>query len=111
MIETPSRTFYRIVRGNPPTKDDFLPYAAMGGPPPADPQVRRLWKGVSVYDTIDRARNLARKRPTLGTYVAMVDVPWSQAIQAERTGHRRGHHTLWGDPAALLACVVRIVPV
>lgn len=69
---------------------------------PSDPDLRRMWHGISVYDSLDRARSQARKNPVLGTYIAEMVVLWGQGVRAERTGHRRGHHTLWGEPEALL---------
>ena len=111
MIDPPFRGFYRIVQSDPATENDFLPYAARGGTVPTDPELRRLWHGISVYDTLDRAIRRARKQPHLGEYIAELQIPWGRSIRAERTGHRRGHHTLWGEPGALLACVNRVVPV
>jgi hypothetical protein len=110
MAIPPARAFYRIVRTDPPIVDDFLPYEARGGKPPDEPYLRRLWQGVSVYDTANRARNRALKQPHLGRYIAELRIAWGSGIHAERTGHRRGHHTLWGEPAALLASVVAVVP-
>jgi hypothetical protein len=63
-----TRLFCRIVRTDPPTEADFLPYEALGGAPPDDPYLRRLWQGLSVYDTETRARNRAlRQPPSAGT--------------------------------------------
>jgi len=111
MLNPPTSRFYRIIQGERATEADFEPYAAQGRPAPTDPYLRRLWQGISVYDSLERAMNQARKRPGLGTYIAELEIPWGRSVQAERTGHRRGHHTLWGEPAAILACVIRIVPV
>jgi hypothetical protein len=111
MIDLSIQTFYRIVQTDPPTLEDFLSYAARGMPAPTDPALRRIWYGISVYDTLDRALSRARRQPALGTFVAEVQFRWGQGIRAERTGHRRGHHTLWGDPTQLLGCVTRVVVV
>ena len=111
MLESPARTFYRIIQSDQATEADFLPYGSRGGPIPTDPQLRRMWSGISVYDTLDRARSQALKRPGLGAYIAELEVQWGRSVRAERTGHRRGYHTLWGEPSVLLACVRRIVPV
>jgi hypothetical protein len=78
---------------------------------PSDPELRRMWQGISVYDTIERAQNQARKHPRLGAYIAELHVTWGQGVHAERTGHRRGHHTLWGDARSLHSCVLSVVPV
>ena len=111
MIEPPKSRFYRIIQEAVATEADFEPYSAQGRPAPSDPYLRRLWQGISVYDSLERALSQARRRPGLGAYVAELEIPWGRHIQAERTGHRRGHHTLWGEPAALLACVIRVFPV
>ena len=111
MIDLSVQTFYRIVQTDPPSIRDFLSYADRGMAVPTDPDLRRLWYGISVYDTLDRALSRARKQPTLGTFIAEIQIRWGQGIRAERTGHRRGHHTLWGEPTALLSCVTRVVPV
>jgi hypothetical protein len=83
MADPPIRTFYRIVQHDPSTENDFLPYAARGGPVPADPELRRMWHGISVYDTLDRAVSRARKQPTLGGYIAELQIPWGGSIRAE----------------------------
>ena len=75
------------------------------------PESRRLWSGISVYDTLDRARRLAARRPELGRFVAMVRIPDDASIRFERTGSRAGHHTMWGDPGRLLGSIVSIEPV
>lgn len=103
---------HRIVQTNPPKLDDVVSPQGMGDPPPtSDPQVLRLWEGISVFRTIQQARNRALRSPNLGSYIAMLDLPDRGPIQFERTGATRGHYTAWGDPAALLASVVNVVPV
>jgi hypothetical protein len=107
------RTVYRIVRTDPPTLADFASNAARGLPlRDASPETRRLWDGLSVYATAAQARNKARQLPALGRYVARLDLPERAPVRVERTVPRsRGHHTLWGDPAVLLGCVVAVLPV
>jgi hypothetical protein len=106
------RTVYRIVRNNPPTLADFTSNAAKGLPLRDDsPEMRRLWDGISVYATEAQARNKATQFPYLGAYLARLDVPDGAAVRIERTiRNSRGHHTLWGNPADLLRCVVVILP-
>lgn len=103
------RTFFRIVTSNPPTREDFLSHRALGRPL-TDPARVRQWEGVSVYGTAHQARKKARQYPTLGQYIAELRVPGDAPIEAERTGSSN-HHTLWGTPEALLACVVGTNPV
>jgi hypothetical protein len=79
--------------------------AALGRHPRGhDSEVLRLWQGISLFDSIERARSQARRRPWHGNaFIAVLVIP-SGAFQLEATGSR-GHYTLWGDPYAILACV------
>jgi hypothetical protein len=71
MLEFPARrSFYRIVRHDPPAAEDFRSARAFGRPPPADQRLAALWDGVSVWSTLDAARRKARAYPALGTFVA-----------------------------------------
>lgn len=102
-----ARIFYRIVKTDPPTLDDFKSYRELGIPARTDdPEVLRMREGISVYATETQARNRSRAVPHLGRYVAMLEIPDSAAITHRRTGDSRGHHTIWGDAADVLACVV-----
>ena len=104
-------TFYRIVLTNPPTLVDFLSDEAQGRPPRGETH-RYLWDGISVYATAQQARNKAQDYPFLGQFIARLDIPDQASVRSERTLRRsRGHHTLWGDPAYLLRCVVAVIPV
>ena len=104
--------FYRLVRSNPSTLDDFLSNKAKGIPMARpDPEVALLWDGISVYATETQARNQAKAKPWLGAYIAELAISEGDPITFRRTGTGRGHHTLWGDPAILNARVVRIVDV
>lgn len=105
----PERRFFRIVRSDPPTLDDFRSHAARGRVlrPGADAETGRLWSGVSVYATEAQGRRHAKSSPMLGTYLAELEISEPGTIQCERTGGH-GHYTLWGEPAELLRCVIRI---
>lgn len=103
--------FYRIVKSNPPTEEDFLSYAALGISvrDPTDEETLLLASGVSVFATEPQARGRARARPDLGAYVARLDIPDDGSVQPRR-GHR-GHHTIWAEPRQLLAWVQDVVAV
>jgi len=106
------RVVYRIAQHNPPIEWDFWSDEARGkGTFAADAETQRLMTGRSVYRTEAQARRKARGVPTLGQYIAEVYLPDEPTIHLERTLKSSGHHTLWGEPALLLAAVVRIVPV
>jgi hypothetical protein len=107
----PTRRLWRIARTDPPTRDDFVSRAARGEPSPDDPEATRLWDGLSVYDTQAQARRTARRYRGLGAFLAAVDVPLDGRCRIERTLHRAGHHTVWGDADLLHAAVARVVSV
>jgi hypothetical protein len=107
----PPRTFFKIVHSESPTLSDFLSNVARGRSFPSDPEQVRLWDGISVYDSRAQARRRARKAPFLGGFIAELRVPEETSIRYERTTRSRGHYTLWGDPATLLACVIRVTEI
>lgn len=93
---------YRVVSKEPPTEDDFIPYAASGRSFKAKLFFRAT--GVSMFTKRDEAVKLARGG-TLGRYVARVNVRHPDLYFA-LTNERTGHVTVWGPPRALLECVV-----
>lgn len=108
-----TRILYRIVRNDPPTLLDFTSNAALGralrNP---TPELLDRWAGLSTYDSEGQARWRARRaaeqgRP-LGQFIAMLEV--GPGTRVEKT-FARGHHTIWGEPAVLLANVMRVEPV
>ena len=113
MAEAGFRLFYRIVRTNPPTQADFVSNAAQGKQPRhPDPEILRLWDGLSAYSTVEQARIAARLFPRLGRYIAALRVPEHGSVRFEQTRDpAEGHFTLWGEPDQLLALVVNVVPV
>jgi hypothetical protein len=109
-----AETFYRVVKGNSPAREDFLSYADLGIVPEDDPpEARRLKAGISVNATLRQARNRARGVTSLRDHesIAELRIPDGAGITFERTGATRGHYTLWGSPEDLLACVVSVVRV
>jgi hypothetical protein len=104
--------FYRVVRTDPPSRLDFTSNEARGRQPrrPLDARGRRLWQGLSAFDTASGARHAARTTPALGSYVARVEIPPGAQVEVEQTG-RFGHYTLWGQPADILRMVVAVEPV
>jgi hypothetical protein len=106
------RTFYRIIRTDSATLWDFTSNEARRRQPrrPLRSAERRLWRGLSHFDTLAAANAAARQTPALGQYIAEVVLPDDTDIQVEQTG-RAGHYTLWGSPGRLLGYVRRIEPV
>lgn len=60
-----AQTFYRIVKSDPPTLQDFMSLQELGQRPrnPNDPEVLRRWDKVSVWGEEQRARQWARLHP------------------------------------------------
>jgi len=111
-----ARSFYRIVKHDPPNRRDFLSNRATRGEPRPDLPIhlRRLWDGLSVHDSLEQARRQAREAPWLGTRIAVLVVPEGAeaGLRWERTiPNNPGHYTLWGDPDDLLRQVERVVPI
>jgi hypothetical protein len=107
-----ARTFYRIVKSDPPTLQDFMSFQELGQRPrdPNDPEVLRRWDKVSVWDEEGRARKWARDRPRLGAYIARLDLPDDSTIAAEPSGPT-GHYSLAATAAELWESVASVVPV
>lgn len=107
--------FYRIVLTDPPTEADFLSHAVLGRPIPvnATPEVARSWSAVSVFDTAERARQIARlasrRGRELGGYLALLEIAEGGPVHSEKTGGP-GHYDLRASAADLLACVVAVLP-
>jgi hypothetical protein len=102
-----TRTFYRLVRHDPPTAEDFKSRCELGrrrrserGETIAD------WTGLSVYDSLDAVRDLLR-RAEFGSDVmgvVRVDLPEGTAIEWEKT-HGAGHWTVWGSSQRIVRYV------
>lgn len=105
------QTFYRIVKTDPPTIEDFTAGSVRGRPIPAHlpVELHRLWDGLSLYSTLAQARRKQRLSPRIGEYIAAMFVPDDSRIQIERTTRESGHHPIWGPPDVMLACVVGVV--
>lgn len=97
------RTYYRIVRSLHVSEDDFKSAKELGKPL-IEPALERQWaEGLSVYDTIERAANRARRfRYNLGRFVVAITLPVGVEIEVEQTGNDPHHFTLYGDPIQLL---------
>lgn len=79
-------------------------------PPGTPPDDERLWHGVSLQDSEEGARSLARRYPRMGAFIARLEIPDDGPVVVEAT-RGRGHFTLWASPEGLTGCVVAVVPV
>jgi hypothetical protein len=82
-------TYYRIVKSNPPTDDDFRSYAELGlvrkGTDPC------VLCGLSVYDTLEAAINARSNFPILGDQIAR----GSLTDDHGKMKKGRAHHWTW----------------
>ena len=94
------RSFYRIVKTNPPTLEDFLSNQAKGREVHRGIHrgMVRLWDGLSMYASEEQASSKAAQSPMLGSFVAELVIPADGPIRIEQTTRDREHFTLWGDP-------------
>ncbi len=106
-----SRTFYRTVKHILPIREDFLSDKDIGKTIPRRLEFVRLWEGLSVFETLDQARQKAIAFPAQGAFIAALAIPNAGRITYERTGRTEGHYTLWGDADDLLKCVTSVQPV
>jgi hypothetical protein len=97
---------------------DFKSHEALGKVPPkailADPDKRRSWDCVSVFDSEVGARRIARasRDMRLGRYIAELLIPLDQpaSFGLWKTEGSHGHYDATATPEALRACVVRVIP-
>lgn len=106
---TGTRRFYRIVGGDPPNRQDFVPKTPRAIP--RDPEKARLFSGLSTYETLAQARRRARESLYLGAWIAEITITPGVLVHYERTTLSNGHYTLWGDPDVILSSVTAVVPV
>lgn len=105
-------TFFRIVKTDPPTVQDFLSLKDLGRPMRrgTSPERQRWAAGVSVFATTDAALRTAEQYPQLGDFLAMLETPDDGRIPYEQTGEDADHYTLWANAIDLLATVRSVVP-
>jgi hypothetical protein len=93
------RTFYRIVKTDPPMEDDFLSQGALRKPPPRrDARFLREWEGLSVLDNEPDARSLVRAFGyRIGPYIATLNIPDDAPLTIEGPTRPNGGHWLLYD--------------
>lgn len=102
------RTYFRIVRGEEPTVEDFWSLRAQGKAL-SDPAIEREWaEGISVFDDFDRACAVSRRYGfSHGSYVVAVVVPNDADIEIRKTFRDRHHYTIYAEPERVLALAER----
>ena len=103
-----SRILYRVVRNWPPSHEDFVSNAEKGlkprGPERARPELR---SGLSMFDTPDAARAIARRLPFPGLICEM-EISDTAPARVEKT-LGPGHYTVWATAETLLRCARRVL--
>lgn len=69
-----------------------------------------IWRGVSMYESVDGASAVSRSYPVLGSFVAEVRLLPDSGITYCFWGSA-GHMSVWADPAVLVANIADIVKV
>ncbi len=102
-------TFYRWVKSDLATEEDFRPQGAMGRRmrfPSTDPEVIRAWnEGLSVWISREAATEKAKAIKFLaGSYVVAITLEDGHEFEVVGpTGKDRDHYTIYGDARKLLA--------
>ena len=78
------RTFYRLVKSDPPTPADFLSHYARGWEPrKKDPVTLDRWRGVSVYETEEQAKNAEYSQDLFVFGMAKIERPLGDLKQVK----------------------------
>lgn len=105
---TDSVILFRVALTVPPTIDDMRSYQELGIPlGRTDPESLRLAGGISLFDSIERARKQARRKPWMGNaFIAGLAIPVGHVLIDKTAGP--GHYTAWGDANDMLGYVRRV---
>ncbi|HVA24552.1 MAG TPA: hypothetical protein VMW62_09175 [Chloroflexota bacterium] len=104
----PSR-LYRLVHAADAPLDDFLSDEARGRTKrPEQHQDDRLYRGVSMYSSSQTARDIQRRYPRLGPWIASLDLPKAGYVEVHKT-RGRDHYTVIGLPRILKQFVTAVV--
>lgn len=102
-------TVYRATMSNPPTASDFTSNKGLGKARRTPRETEERWAGISVFDTANQCRKVARKW-SLGRYVAEVNIPDAATITYGEASSN-GHRTAWGAPEEFLRYVGTVQPI
>ena len=91
-----ARVFWRVVKSNPPTIDDFLSYKRLGRPFRGNPARIREWDALSVFDELDIAVEFLRHGGSRhGAFLARLVVPDELDLAIEQTGANKNHYSIF----------------
>jgi len=101
------RSFFYLVKTNPPTRDEFRSYFERGRVRPrASARQIEILKGVSMWETEQQAVALAGRTRERYDYVAQVAIP--DGVRLVRQGRSEGHHNVYASADELVRWVVRV---
>jgi hypothetical protein len=109
-----ARVFYRSVKSESPTEEDFMSNFAKGLPPRgSEIHDAAVYRSISAYARSDHALTKQRLFPQLGTHIAEFELPDDDAEIAVSRGPTHAedsHHSLQGDPATFLRRIRSVFP-
>ena len=80
------------------------------GKPLRNERHRDIWSGVSVQEKLIQSQNQAKvSRGNQFVGIAILEIPESVDIRAEKTTNQEGHFTLWAEPEELLRYMREVV--
>jgi len=101
------RSFFYLVKTNPPTRDDFRSYFERGRVPTrASARQIEILKGVSMWATEQQTLALAARMRERYDFVAQLAIP--ESVRVVRQGQSEGHHHVYASPDELVRWVVRV---
>jgi hypothetical protein len=107
-----NREFFRIVRSERPTRDEFRSLADEGKVCVSRRNLRECAEGISVFDDFAHACMLARTYHfQRGRFVARLVVPDDGSVEFAKTFGVHHYTIYYGSPESILALVVGVVPI
>lgn len=107
-------TLYRLFRGiqgPEATPEDFFSNRRKGlKPRPIEKRNPKEYEAVSLWDALDKMREVCLRWPKIGSYIAELHIPEDAPIELKQEGDP-GHWNAWGEPEAFLQHITVVHPV
>ncbi len=77
MEARPTKTFYSVIKTNPPSDRDYVTPFERKGPPPDSltQEEQESWHAFSAYDTVEGARNQVLQIRGIGKFIYRYEIP------------------------------------